>query len=126
MATKLDLQREILKELNGYCDKLITVLEQIIAELREGRKEDTSELFDAARQGLNWVIEVFNNCEDVINRDEQRVDKSAMVQAVGRLGTVLRENDDVKIAACLEVDFLPFLHSMNDVSAHADEICCQN
>lgn len=126
MATKLDLQREILEELNGYCDKLIAVLEQIIAELREGRKDDTSELFDAARQGLNWVIEVFNNCEDVINRDEQRVDKSRMVQAVGRLGAVLRENDDVKIAACLEVDFLPFLHSMNEISAHADEICCQN
>ena len=125
MATKLDLQREILEELNGYCDKLIAVLEQIIAELREGRKDDTSELFDAARQGLNWVIEVFNNCEDVINRDEQRVDKSRMVQAVGRLGAVLRENDDVKIAACLEVGCLQFFHIMNEISANAEEVCFQ-
>ena len=35
-----------------------------------------------------------------------------MAAAVVRLGKVLQEKDDIKIAACLEVDFLPFLKSM--------------
>ena len=35
-----------------------------------------------------------------------------MAQAVTRLGKVLQEKDDIKIAACLEVDFLPFVRNM--------------
>ena len=39
-----------------------------------------------------------------------------MAAAVVRLGKVLQEKDDIKIAACLEVDFLPFLRSMEQAS----------
>ena len=35
-----------------------------------------------------------------------------MAMAVGRLGKVLHEKDDIKLAACLDVDFLPFLRAM--------------
>ena len=39
-----------------------------------------------------------------------------MASAVGRLGKVLQEKDDIKLAASLEVDFLPFLKAMKDVA----------
>ena len=67
-------------------------------------------------QGINWEIEVFNNCEDLINEKEQKIDKAKMASAVGRLGKVLQEKDDIKLAASLEVDFLPFLKAMKDVA----------
>ncbi len=91
--------------------------EQVIGELRDTRKKDTDELFNLVIQGINWEIEVFNNCEDVINKDSQQVDKGKMASAVVRLGKVLQEKDDIKIAACLEVDFLPFLKAMEHAAS---------
>ena len=55
---------------------------------------------------------MFNNCEKLINQDTIQIDKNKMADAVVRLGKVLQERDDIKIAACLDVDFLPFLKTM--------------
>ena len=112
MGKKLDLQKEILEELVDYSDKLADGINTVVEELREGRKKDTDDLFNLVIQGINWEIEVFNNCEELINSDETRVNKESMAAAVARLGKVLQERDDIKIAACLDVDFLPFVKSM--------------
>ncbi len=116
MSDKAQLQGEILKELSDYSSKIILGTEEVIKELRGDRKRDTDELFNLVIQGINWEIEVFNNCEGIINKDSKQIDKSKMANAVGRLGRVLQEKDDIKIAACLEVDFLPFLKSMEKVA----------
>lgn len=116
MADKRELQIQILGELKDYSEKIIPGVETVIKEYREGRKEDSEEMFNLVIQGINWVIEVFNNCEDIINGDAQRVDKAKMAQAVARLGKVLQEKDDIKLAAALEVDFLPFLNSMKSAA----------
>lgn len=116
MANKIELQQDIMKELVDYSPKIIYGTEEIIGELRHNRKKDTDELFNLVIQGINWEIEVFNNCEGLINQDEQIIDKSKMATAVVRLGKVLQEKDDIKIAACLEVDFLPFLKAMEQAA----------
>lgn len=112
MANKLELQKEALSQLVDYSEHIIKATRDVIKELREDRKKDTDELFNLVIQGINWEIEVFNNCEQLINTQKTYVDKSKMAAAVGRLGGVLQEKDDIKIAACLEVDFLPFLEKM--------------
>lgn len=112
MSSVLELQREALRELVDYSEKIIRGTETVIAELRGARKEDTEELFNLVIQGINWEIEVFNNCEKLINQDTIQIDKNKMADAVVRLGKVLQERDDIKIAACLDVDFLPFLKTM--------------
>ncbi len=112
-----ELQKEAITQLADYSDKIILATETIIKELRGDKKEDTDELFGLVIQGINWEIEVFNNCEKLINEKEPLVDKAKMAQAVTRLGKVLQEKDDIKIAACLEVDFLPFLKNMKKASA---------
>lgn len=112
MADKLELQKEILGELVAYSEKIITGTETVIKELRENKKEDTDEIFNLVIQGINWEIEVFNCCEPLINEDETKIEKAKMAEAVARLGKILKEKDDIKIAACLDVDFLPFLKSM--------------
>lgn len=112
MGNKLALQNEALKQLIDYSDNIIKATKLVITELRNAGQDDTEELFNLVIQGINWEIEVFNNCEQLINKDSICVDKSKMASAVGRLGVVLQEKDDIKIAACLEVDFLPFLENM--------------
>lgn len=112
MSKKIDLQKEALAQLVDYSANITLGVQNVIEELRNSRKDDTEELFNLVIQGINWEIEVFNNCEELINKDSMNVDKSKMATAVSRLGKVLQEKDDIKIAACLEVDFLPFLKSM--------------
>lgn len=116
MSNKIRLQQDIMKELSDYSPKIIKGTEDVISELRGDRKKDTDELFNLVIQGINWEIEVFNNCEDIINKDAHFIDKGKMATAVVRLGKVLQEKDDIKIAACLEVDFLPFLRAMEQSS----------
>lgn len=116
----LELQKSALTELIDYSPKIILGTKQVIDELRVSKKQDTEELFNLVIQGINWEIEVFNNCEPVINSDEKRIDKAKMAKAVVRLGKVLQEKDDIKIAACLDVDFMPFLEIMEK---SAIEIC---
>ncbi len=116
MAKKVELQKDIMKELADYSPKIIFGTEEIIGELRGDRQKDTDELFNLVIQGINWEIEVFNNCEALINQEDKFIDKSKMAAAVVRLGKVLQEKDDIKIAACLEVDFLPFLKSMEQAA----------
>ncbi len=112
MVTVNELQKEALSELVDYSEKIIKGTEEVIKELRGAKKEDTEELFNLVIQGINWEIEIFNNCEPLINKDGKQIDKDKMAKAVTRLGKVLQEKDDIKIAACLEVDFLPFLKAM--------------
>ncbi|MBQ8413083.1 MAG: molecular chaperone [Lachnospiraceae bacterium] len=112
MSNQLELQMEALSELMDYSEKIIKGTEEVIKELRGTRKDDTDELFGLVIQGINWEIEVFNNCEPLINKNGQQIDKDKMAMAVGRLGKVLHEKDDIKLAACLDVDFLPFLRAM--------------
>lgn len=116
MADRRELQLQILEELRNYSQKIIPGTEMIITELRGNRKADTEEIFNLVIQGINWEIEVFNNCEEVINQGTQRVDKSKMASAVARLGKVMQEKDDIKLAAALEVDFIPFLKSMEQAA----------
>lgn len=76
MSDKASAQQDLLKELYNYSATIIPGTETLIAELRHNRQSDTDELFNLVIQGINWEIEVFNNCEDLINRDEQRIDKA--------------------------------------------------
>ncbi len=121
MGSRLELQKEALSELVDYSEKIIRGTETVIRELRDTRKDDTDELFNLVIQGINWEIEIFNNCETLINQDGQQIDKDKMAQAVVRLGKVLQEKDDIKLAACLDVDFLPFLRTMEFAALSAGQ-----
>lgn len=117
MEEKVTLQKEALEELVRYSQNLIPSITMMIDELREGRKEDTEEFLNSIIAGINWEIEVFNYCADLINIEENYIDKAAMGNAVRRLGQVLQENLDFKIADCFEFDFLPFLRKLEFIAA---------
>ncbi|MCM1159252.1 MAG: hypothetical protein NC300_08875 [Bacteroidales bacterium] len=112
MEDRERLQREVLKELIAYSDNLIPALQMIIEEMREGEREDTADFLNEVISGINWEIEVYNQCAALINEKSSYIDKKAMIFAVKNLGNVLNGGETRRIADCLEADFLPFLNKL--------------
>lgn len=112
MVEREQLQREVLKELISYSDNLIPALQMIIEELRGEEKEDTNEFLNEIINGINWEIEVYNQCASLINEKSSYIDKKSMVVAVKNLGNCLSSGERMQIADCLEQDFLPFLNKL--------------
>lgn len=113
MEEREQLQLEVLKELITYSDNLIPALQVLIEELRAGSQEDTNTFLNDVINGINWEIEVFNQCMSLINEKGSYIDKKLMIAAVGNLGNSLREGDTLRVADCLETDFLPFLNKLD-------------
>lgn len=112
MEDREQLQREVLKELIAYSDNLIPALQTVIEELRGKDYEDTKEFLNEVITGINWEIEVYNQCASLINARSAYIDKKLMIRAVKNLGSSLSSGDKTQIADCLEEDFLPFLNKL--------------
>lgn len=112
MEQREQLQREILLELITYSEKLIPGVQILIGELREDAKEDTGDFLNEIITGINWEIEVYNQCSALINSKSNYIDKKSMTEAVTNLGRSLNSGDNVQVANCLEEDFLPFLNKL--------------
>jgi len=106
------LQRDVLKEMICYSDNLIPAVQEVIGELRGEEKEDTQEFLNDVIKGINWEIEVYNQCASLINEKSNYIDKKAMITAVKNLGICLGNKESSQIAECLEKDFLPFLNRL--------------
>ena len=112
MEQREQLQRDVLEELISYSEKLIPAVHAVIEELKENEQADTNEFLSEVITGINWEIEVYNQCASLINSKRSYIDKKSMITAVSNLGRVLKSGDNQQIATCLEVDFLPFLNKL--------------
>ncbi len=119
MDDYLKLQMKGLREVVYYSQKLLPVVEDIIHELRTGRKPDTGEVLNLVILGINWEIEMYNYCEKLVNADRTVINKKNMTEAVNNLGVALKSAEDAKIARCLEKDFLPFLTTLENAAKDA-------
>ena len=113
---RIDLQYDILKQLISYSENLIPALQNLIVELRGEEREDTGDYLNEVITGINWEIEVYNQCSDIINERSSYIDKKSMINAVRNLGISLNSGDYRLVADCLENDFLPFLNKLALVS----------
>lgn len=109
------LQRDILMELIQYSDSLIPALQKVIEELKDKEKEqvDTEDFLSEVINGINWEIEVYNQCATLINERCNYIDKKVMIASVKSLGMALNSGDLWLISDCLEYDFLPFLNKLD-------------
>ena len=62
MEDREQMQRDVLIELISYSDSLIPALQDIIKELRGESKEDTNDFLGDVINGINWEIDVYNQC----------------------------------------------------------------
>lgn len=113
MEKREAMQRDVLKELIAYSNNLIPALQELIDELRMDNREDTQQFLNEVIAGINWEIEVYNQCASLINAKSNYIDKKAMVTAVKNLGNTLASNNNWQIADCLELDFLPFVNRLD-------------
>ena len=112
MEDRVTLQKETMQELLSYSDNLILALQTLIEELRHNVQEDTPDFLNEVITGINWEIEVYNQCADLINEKTSYIDKKAMITAVKNLGFSLTSGNQEMVADCLEGDFLPFLNKL--------------
>ena len=113
---RTDLQYDILKQLVSYSENLIPALQNLIEELRGEEKEDTGDYLNEVISGINWEIEVYNQCADMINARSSYIDKKSMIAAVKNLGISLNSGNYAMVAECLEEDFIPFLNKLTLVA----------
>ncbi len=109
------LQKDILQELITYSDSLIPALQQVIKELKDQgeEKDDTEDFLSEVINGINWEIEVYNQCASLIDSSCNYIDKKVMIASVKSLGMALNSGDVWQISDCLEYDFLPFLNKLD-------------
>ncbi len=109
------LQKDILQELITYSDSLIPALQQVIKELKDQgeEKDDTEDFLSEVINGINWEIEVYNQCSSLIDSSCNYIDKKVMIASVKSLGMALNSGDVWQISDCLEYDFLPFLNKLD-------------
>ena len=113
MEERERLQRNVLQELVAYSNNLIPALQIMIEELRGEDLEDTNAFLNDVINGINWEIEVYNQCASLLNEKSSYIDKKAMITAVKHLGISLSSGDKLLVADCLESDFLPFLNKLD-------------
>lgn len=113
---RLELQHDILKQLISYSENLIPALQDLIEELRGEGLSDTGDYLNEVITGINWEIEVYNQCADIINERSSYIDKKSMIAAVKNLGNTLNSGDYRLVADCLEEDFIPFLNKLDLVA----------
>lgn len=113
MEEREQCQRKALQELIIYSNSLIPALQTMIVELRSEELEDTNAFLNDVIKGINWEIEVYNQCASLLNEKSNYIDKKAMITAVQNLGMTLSNGDKLLVADCLESDFLPFLNKLD-------------
>ncbi len=112
MDEREQLQLEVLQELIRYSEKLIPAVSTMIGELRGNEQSDTGEFLNEIINGINWEIEVYNQCAPLLSASSTYIDRKAMITAVTNLGQSLGSGDNSRVATCLEEDFLPFLNNL--------------
>lgn len=95
-------QLEALQVAVPYCSKMITAINNIMKEYTQDRLPDTDEYALGIVNGLNWLFEVFNGTQSLINKDEKRIDKDVVNAYALKLNEANQNNDDAARSEALK------------------------
>lgn len=109
-------KKEALKAAGEYLEKLIPGIRTLCGELRGNRQSDTDEFRKQCIDGLNWVIEIYNRINDVVDAEKIHMEKQELNKKLMELGAAIRDKDDEKIASILEEAVLPFLTDLKEAA----------
>lgn len=110
-------QIDALKMAADYMDKLIPSMEQVIGEIKGEQQDDTIDFLVQIIDGFNFVIEIYNATEQIMNGGEPIIDKSELEAVVGKLSDGFAKRDYVAIANYLDESIVPFLKAYRDAAA---------
>lgn len=91
-------QIEALEVLTEFNDRLVHNMEIIVKELGGERLDDTDQFLKGIIDAINWEIQVVNGTLDVLNENEQRLDKESFNSSITALSAAINSKDDAKMA----------------------------
>ena len=112
-------QIEALGMVAEYMDKLIPSMEQVISEIKGDMQEDTVDFLLQIIDGLNFVIEVYNATETIVNGDDPLINKDVFESVVQKLSDGFAKKDYKAIANELDESIVPFLKVFREAARRA-------
>ena len=119
MENLKEQQFEALRAIIDYNKKLVPALEEIAKELVGEQKEDTKEYLNHILKGVNWVIEVVNGTQSLINNENEVIKKEEVNQIIVKLNQAIKDENNIEIASIIEVGVLPFIVKVTESAKKA-------
>lgn len=90
-------QREALQTLVEFNQRLVKNMHIVVKELAGKRLDDTDNFLSSIVNAINWEIQVMNGTMELLNENEQRIDKEAFNSKVIALEEALQSKDDAEL-----------------------------
>ena len=114
MTENYEEKKEALSVLSGFNTRLIGNMEIAADELCGSRKDDTDQLVKSIADAVNWEIQVLNSTMDMINQDEEKLDKEAFNAGITGFADALRQGNDQAIADAIR-GMLPQFRRLDEI-----------
>lgn len=94
-------QKEALETLVEFNQRLVKNMNIIVKELSGQRLDDTDKFLKGIVDAMNWEINVMNGTMTLLNKGKQRIDKEAFNNKILKLGTAIRDKNDLAMAKAI-------------------------
>ena len=108
---------EVLKEFNERLLKNIPIL---VKEVRGERLDDTDAFQKGVIDAMNWEIQVVNGTTEVLNENEERINKEWFNSKIVALAHAIEQKEDEAIAQALE-DVIPCFTKLGEAAKTVTE-----
>lgn len=102
METNRAEQKEALEVLVEFNERLVKNMKIIIKELSGQRLDDTDKFLNGIIDAINWEVQVMNGTMDLLNEQQERINKEQFNDKILELGKAIKDKDDSKMAAAIE------------------------
>ena len=103
------LQKEVYETAAQYLPRLIKTAETVVTEFEGEEQEDTKDLFAQVVEGINWILETYNNSDSKLFRGDENGTKEDLEVRIQRLNNSITTKDKVEMSKALSEDMIPFL-----------------
>lgn len=108
-------QKEALETLLEFNERLLKNMRIVSKELSGARLDDTDVFLEDILKAINWEIQVLNGTMDLLNENEENIDKEAFNQAIVGLNAAVEAKDDEKMAASFET-VIPLFEKLGEAA----------
>jgi len=108
------LQKEVYETAAQYLPRLIKTAETVVVEFEGEEQEDTKDLFAQVVEGINWILETYNNSDSKLYRGDENGTKEDLETKILRLSHSITTKDKVEMSKALSEDMIPFLELYQD------------
>lgn len=93
---------EALQVLSNFNEKLLQNIPILIKELQGEKLEDTDKFQKSIIDAINWEVEVVNCTLDILNADEENINKELFNSSIMELSEALKLGEDNRIAQAFQ------------------------